>query len=94
MGHEGHAADLNHGFSKAETTLARLLLRQIPAATLLEVCTLMDLEINTQWVQCARDLLPNEDQDLAAYALRVVRADKVDKVERFARIHGTFEILV
>ena len=54
----------------------------------------MDLEINTQWVQCARDLLPNEDQDLAAYALRVVRADKVDKVERFARIHGTFEILV
>ena len=91
-GHERRANDLNHGFTRAETMLARLLLQQVPAGILLEACSLLDLEINEIWTECAKDLLPRVDSDLAAYALRVVRADKVDQVEKFARNRGTFEI--
>jgi hypothetical protein len=77
-------------FSKAEVSLARLLLRQVAPEHLLAACSLLDLDIDESWANLARELLPSEDPDYAAHALRVVQADKVDHVERFARNQGTF----
>ena len=76
----------------SEAALTRLLLRQVPAKTVLSLCQVADLPINRQWVQAARIAVPEEDADIAAHAARLVRANKALYAMEVAGDQGTLEI--